>query len=130
MKHVIVLVTFFIASISLAQTNGVLSGKILDAEMYNEPLLMASVSIKNTSWKAQTNFNGNFEITAITPGNYIVQISFLGYDSVEMPIEIKEGERLEVLESLYVKSLPMLPMATTAEKNTTTASTEIRGFKK
>jgi len=70
MKHILFILSFTVFSIGSAQTSGVLSGKILDAELYNEPLLMASLTLKNTSWKAQTNFNGNFEITAVAPGKY------------------------------------------------------------
>lgn len=107
-----------------AQATGSVRGKILDSEMFNEPLLMATVSLKNTDWSDQTNFNGNFEITDVAPGEYVMEINFLGYEPLEVPIEIKEDEQLEILESLKAKTLAMPIMAETSEKMTSDWSTE------
>ena len=107
-----------------AQATGSVRGKILDSEMFNEPLLMATVSLKNTDWSDQTNFNGNFEITDVAPGEYVMEINFLGYEPLEVPIEIKEDEQLEILESLKAKTLAMPIMAETSEKMTSDLSTE------
>ncbi|KAA2219075.1 carboxypeptidase-like regulatory domain-containing protein [Maribacter flavus] len=107
-----------------AQVTGSVRGKILDSEMFNEPLLMASVSLKNTDWSDQTNFNGNFEITDVAPGEYIMEINFLGYESLEVPIKIKEDEQLEILESLKAKTLTIPVMAETSEKMTSDQSIE------
>lgn len=72
MKRVITLFAILLTCCLQAQDKGVVSGKILDADRYNEPLLMASISLKGTTWSARTNFNGNFEITDVTPGKYIM----------------------------------------------------------
>ena len=101
-----------------AQSNGSIRGKILDNEMFNEPLLMATVSLKNTDWSDQTNFNGNFEINGIKPGSYTLEISFLGYEGLEVPVEIKEDQQVEILESLSAKTLSMPVMAESSEKLT------------
>lgn len=107
-----------------AQATGSVRGKILDSEMFNEPLLMATVSLKNTNWSDQTNFNGNFEITDVSPGEYVMEINFLGYEPLEVPIEIKEDEQLEIMESLKARTLAMPIMAETSEKMTSDRSTE------
>lgn len=130
MKQLLFVFLFVVFYNVSAQSNGVLSGKVLDAEIYNEPLLMASLSLKGTPWKAQTNFNGNFEITEVTPGRYTLQISFLGYETVEVPVEIKDGERLDVLQSLKAKSLPALPASVVAAKEDYATDSQISGFKK
>ncbi|AZQ59527.1 carboxypeptidase-like regulatory domain-containing protein [Maribacter sp. MJ134] len=130
MKQLLFVFLFAVFYNVSAQSNGVLSGKVLDAEIYNEPLLMASLCLKGTSWKAQTNFNGNFEIAGVTPGKYTLQISFLGYETVEVPVEIKDGERLDVLQSLKAKSLPALPDSVVAAKEDYATDSQISGFKK
>ncbi|MDC6403997.1 MULTISPECIES: carboxypeptidase-like regulatory domain-containing protein [Maribacter] len=107
-----------------AQVTGSVRGKILDSEMFNEPLLMASVSLKNTDWSDQTNFNGNFEITDVAPGEYIMEINFLGYEPLEVPIKIKEDEQLVIQESLKAKTLTIPVMAETSEKMTSDQSIE------
>lgn len=100
-----------------AQESGSVTGKILDAEQYNEPLLMANVGLKGTAWTTQTNFNGNFEITDITPGNYILQVNFLGYEQLEVPVTITEGEPLAVLKSLQSKTMQFPSDAITTGKD-------------
>ncbi len=99
-----------------AQNSGSLGGKILDAELYNEPLLMANVGLKGTTWSTQTNFNGNFEITDITPGDYILQVNFLGYEQLEVLVSITVGERLDILKSLRAKTFQLPSDAVIASK--------------
>ncbi|MFS4466442.1 carboxypeptidase-like regulatory domain-containing protein [Maribacter sp. 2210JD10-5] len=112
MKHILTVVFLLSGLISSAQDLGGVSGKVLDAEMFNEPLLMAFVSVKGTDKSVQTNFNGNFEIADMAPGQYTLEIAFLGYEAVTLPIEIKSGEYTTILQSLRAKSLT--PGATTA----------------
>ena len=109
------LVLFSVAS-SVAQATGEVGGKILDGELYNEPLLMAHVSIKNTDWSTQTNFNGNFEITGVNPGSYILEIQFLGYESVELPIEVKADQKIEIQQSIKAKALPLILITESSDK--------------
>ncbi len=103
-------------SASFGQVTGEVGGKILDGELYNEPLLMAHVSIKNTDWSTQTNFNGNFEITGVTPGSYVLEIQFLGYESEKLPIEVKADEKIEIFESLKAKSLPLIMVSESTDE--------------
>ena len=79
----------------------------MDGELYDEPLLMATVSLQNTDLTTQTNFNGNFEITDVTPGSYILEIRFLGYESTTLPIEVKADEKIEIYQSVKAKALPL-----------------------
>jgi hypothetical protein len=105
MKYLIFI--FFVSfSLSLqAQDKSTISGKILDAELYNEPLLMASIALKGTAWHTQSNFNGNFEITDIDSGSYTMKISFLGYEDVEMQLIIENNSALFVQHSLRAKTM-------------------------
>jgi iron complex outermembrane receptor protein len=113
MKYLIALFAILFAFSLQAQDKGVVSGKILDAERYNEPLLMASISLKGTAWSTQTNFNGNFEITDVTPGKYIMQIRFLGYEDVFLPIVIGQDNTTQINHSLKAKTLTRPDMAET-----------------
>ena len=105
-----------VASFSYAQTTGVVGGKILDGELYDEPLLMATVSLQNTDWTAQTNFNGNFEIAGVTPGAYVLEIRFLGYESTTVPIEVKADEKMEIYQSVKAKALPLQLISESTDK--------------
>ncbi len=91
MKKILFLFFFLVAGNSIAQHTGAIKGNIVDLEMGNDPLLLAQVSIKNTALHTQTNFHGNFEISNIDSGRYILTICYLGYETLEMPIVIKEN---------------------------------------
>lgn len=121
MKKIIFLILLSINVLSYGQETSSLHGKILDGELFNEPLLMATVSIKNTNIATHTNFRGNFEFNALTPGTYEIVVQFLGYKTIELPITLKAGENIELLESLYAKTLA-LPSAT----NVTNVANELR----
>ncbi|MEO1010464.1 MAG: carboxypeptidase-like regulatory domain-containing protein [Bacteroidota bacterium] len=106
MKKLILVGVLLSTALGMAQTNGSLKGKVWDLELKDEPLLFANVQLKDTSWSTQTNFNGNFEITDVLPGTYILSIDFLGYENREIPIEIKENGITRIEEGLRAKSVP------------------------
>ena len=116
MKQLFFILFIFSISFSYGQNLGVVSGKILDAELYNEPLLMARVEIKNTDWVTQTNFNGNFELVDIKPGDYILKISFLGYDDVELPIAIDQNNNTYITQSLKARTMGIIDVAESVSK--------------
>jgi len=93
--------------LSSAQETSSIKGKILDGEFFNEPLLMASISIDNASNSTQTNFRGNFELNNVEPGKHNILVQFVGYEPIQLEIMVNEGEQIEILETLHAKSLPM-----------------------
>lgn len=110
---------FFISSVAVfSQAQGTIAGTILDQEVFNEPLIYAEVHLKETSKRVQTNFHGNFEITGIAPGNYTLVIDYLGYESVELAVEVENDKVVRLTKSLAAKQLSFDDMATidTAKK--------------
>ncbi|QNL22717.1 carboxypeptidase-like regulatory domain-containing protein [Hyphobacterium sp. CCMP332] len=82
LRKLLLLQTFIIASFSLvlAQT-GKLSGKITDMET-GESIPFANVTVnKGGVQKGGTvsDFDGNFSITPLVPGEYNVEVSYVGY---------------------------------------------------
>jgi hypothetical protein len=87
------------------QNKGSISGTITDREVFNEGIVFADVQIKNTDIKVQTNFRGRFEIKDLTPGNYTVQVNYLGYETMEIPVIIKDNEETYIAGSMAAKQL-------------------------
>lgn len=116
MKNIILICTFLITGFSFAQNQGTVKGRITDLDLNNEPMLYANVQVKNTSWKTETNFHGNFEIKNIVPGDYTLVISYLGYDTVELPIVVEKNSVTEVYNGMETKKLTLADMST--ENNT------------
>tara|TARA_R110000782_G_scaffold20247_1_gene54873 strand:- start:856 stop:1212 length:357 start_codon:yes stop_codon:yes gene_type:complete len=108
MKQVFFLFTLMICSLSFGQENSSLQGNILDGELFNEPLLMATVSIENTALSTLTNFHGKFEFNNLTPGAYNIIVQFLGYETIKLPVTIATGETTIVQASLQAKTLSLI----------------------
>lgn len=107
MKYVVLGLALCLGIAVQSQEPGGLSGTVIDAEMHGEPLLMAHVALGETEASTLTNFHGNFEFTNLQPGEYTLHISFLGYEDLEMPITVKSGERLEIVQALAAKTLAL-----------------------
>ena len=65
-----------------------ISGSIIDSKT-NKPIEYASISIIMADGNIQTggitNYNGEFKIDGIKPGNYSVVIEFMGYSTIKIP---------------------------------------------
>ncbi|MCK0158006.1 TonB-dependent receptor [Cellulophaga sp. F20128] len=78
---------------SKAQETGSIVGKLTDKEMNNDPLAFANVLIKGTTKGTTSDFDGLYEIANLVPGNYTVQYSYVGYETIEIPnVEIISGK--------------------------------------
>nr|WP_315195042.1 TonB-dependent receptor [uncultured Flavobacterium sp.] len=99
MKLKFLLFTLFICVIGFSQNSGTITGVLLDKDSNNQPLPFANVLIKGTKIGANTDIDGKYTITA-TPGNHIIQFSFLGYESVEVPVTVVANETVTANNSL------------------------------
>ena len=96
-KLILAFFVVLISASSFAQKKGDIWGHITDIEVDNQPLVFAQVQLAGTSQSVQTNFHGNFELTDIKPGEYTLVISYLGYETLELPV-IVESDRITRLE--------------------------------
>lgn len=85
----IIVLLFFSTHIMIAQTASV-SGSIKDNDTY---LPGATISISGTSIGTTTDYNGDFELNKLEPGQIELEISFIGYASKTMTIALKAGEQ-------------------------------------
>lgn len=100
MKNLALVLSILFTTLLFSQKQGSVIGTILDKEMNNEPLLFAHVQMKNSPKSVQTNFHGNFEIPDIDPGNYTLVVSYLGYETLEIPVSIEENKTTQVISEL------------------------------
>ncbi len=130
MKKVLLVVAFFTCLGVYAQQNVTLKGTVVDLESYNEPMLLADVQLKNTDWKAQTNFKGNFELSGVAPGTYTLRVSYLGYETREMVLEVTGDAIARLHIGMQAETLDMGSIFETVEetpvKETVTAERENR----
>jgi len=72
-----------------------LSGVITDAER-NEPLPGATILVKGTQQGTTTNEDGRFNLRAINEPQVVLLISYVGYQSIERKVNIKEENSIKV----------------------------------
>ncbi|WP_158975253.1 carboxypeptidase-like regulatory domain-containing protein [Cellulophaga sp. L1A9] len=99
------IILFFFTIVTFSQNKGTIMGNVSDIELENEALLFASVQIKDTQNVAQTNFHGNYEFKNITSGDYILVFSFLGYESKEIAVSVKNDEISKINGALKSKTI-------------------------
>ena len=99
MKLKFLFFTLLICTISFSQNKGTIQGVLLDKDSNNQSLPFANVLIKGTKIGANTDIDGKYTIT-ITPGNYTVQFSFVGYETVEVPVTVVANETITLNNSL------------------------------
>lgn len=82
MKKLTSLIILFLIMVSAGLSQKAsLVGQITDA-ITGETLIGVNVFIKGTSFGTATDFDGNFEIADIPPGEYIIEISYIGYEKI------------------------------------------------
>jgi len=96
--------SIFIAMLIAFQTmtgqgRGVITGRLLDREMDDQPLSYASVVLKGTTIGTETDLEGIFLLT-VDPGSYVLVFTFLGYKTLEVPVLVKAGESVTVNQTL------------------------------
>lgn len=72
--------------------NSTIKGKIITQD--NLPASSANVKIKGTNLGATSNSAGNYEITGVAAGSYILLVSSVGYEGTEININISQGQTL------------------------------------
>ena len=99
MKFKLLFFTLLITAISFSQNKGTVTGMLTDKDANNQSLPFANVLIKGTNLGTNTDIDGKYSIVA-APGNYTIQFSFVGYESVEVPVTVVANEIVTINQAL------------------------------
>jgi outer membrane receptor for ferrienterochelin and colicin len=102
---------------------GTISGLLTDKDMNNQPLPFANVQIKGTTIGTTSDENGKYTLQ-VEAGNHVVVFSFLGYQSIEVPVTVKANQTITINKSMTSGDGVMLNdvvVATSRRKNTEAA---------
>lgn len=72
------------------------------------PAEFINILLKGTSKGAVTNVNGEFEITGISPGSYVLIASFVGLVPIEHSLEVIAGQTTFVPEIIFHENTSQL----------------------
>ncbi|NOZ62405.1 MAG: TonB-dependent receptor [Calditrichaeota bacterium] len=78
-----------------AGASGKIIGTVTDTNT-GEPLPGANVYLEGTAIGAASNLKGEYSISPVPPGSYTVSVTFIGYKSKKIPIQIETGQTLEL----------------------------------
>lgn len=94
MKTLLTGILLFTLTLFTQAQSGSVSGTITDNT--NVSLFGANLMIKNTTIGMQTNENGNFTITPLQDGNYVLVVSSLGYKTREINFSITNNQAVNL----------------------------------
>lgn len=101
MKIKFLLLFVFASSIVYGQ-NGQIKGTVRAAD--GEPGAYVNISLKNTSRGTVSDQNGKFEIRNVVPGDYILIASFVGLETSQVSITVRENELTQVPDLILKES--------------------------
>jgi TonB-dependent receptor len=104
MNFKLYLIAFFIflGSVAVAQTSSI-KGVITDSKT-GEKLVGANVHIAGTELGSSTDVNGAYSITDIKPGNYKINVKYIGYTLYEKQITLAPNQDLILIISIASSS--------------------------
>ena len=80
-------------------SQAIIRGKVVEKQT-NEGLAGATVAIKGSAASVITDNGGNFLLQKVKPGKLILTISYVGYERVELPVEVVD-------DSTYFLNVPL-----------------------
>ncbi len=103
MRFYLTIVLGLIFGVSFAQ-KATISGTVLDLSFNNETLPAVSVAVKGTPVGTLADYDGKYSLD-INPGNHTLVFSFIGYETAEVPISVKSGEKKVINQGLNADSI-------------------------
>ncbi len=79
--------------------NGTIRGFVFEKET-GEPVIFTNVYLQGTTFGAATDVNGYFAISQIPPGNYLLMVTYLGFDTLQMDVSLQANEIIS--QNLYL----------------------------
>jgi hypothetical protein len=81
-----------------------------------EPVLFTNVYLHRTNHGASTDGNGYFVISRIPAGSYTLMVTYLGYDTLRIPVTLKEGDLITKQLYLEKASVTLVGVNISAER--------------
>ncbi|HMC00350.1 MAG TPA: carboxypeptidase-like regulatory domain-containing protein [Flavobacteriaceae bacterium] len=111
MRKLIFLFVLLISGLCFSQGNGAIAGMVLDGELNNTPLTLASVSLEGTSLTSTSDENGYFYFENLESGSYTLVFSFVGYKSKKLEVQVTQNKQTKVATSLIASSISLNDLA-------------------
>ncbi len=123
MRHFLLGLTLLFALTSFAQNTGSIVGKLIDKEYNDEPLAFGNILIKGTTTGTTSDFDGLYQFEELSPGDYTLVFSFVGYETQEIVVNVVADKvtTVNVPMSASAASLDEVVITTTTKRESETA---------
>jgi len=101
--------------IQLKAQSGIISGFISDSSSA-EALIGANVILQETGQGMATDINGYYIIQDITPGDYVLMVSYVGFKLKKEKLKISDGQSIKLDISLSEDVVELTQIEVTAEQ--------------
>ena len=115
MNHMRLYISLLFAFIQLNAKSGIISGFISDSSSA-EALIGANVILQETGQGMATDINGYYIIQDITPGNYVLMVSYVGFKLKKEKLKISDGQSIKLDISLSEDVVELTQIEVTAEQ--------------
>lgn len=103
MKKNLLLLLLLASHLAFSQNTSTVSGKIIDQQV-DEVLVGATVSVKESNVVTSTNDQGIFIIRNLNAGKIVLEISHVGYEKIEVPVEIGDKDATVITVALKLEN--------------------------
>lgn len=117
-----ILLIVFSLSITRAQTAEI-RGFVYEKKT-GEPSIFTAVLLKGTTYGAKTDVNGFYSLTKVPAGEYTLVCSYLGFDTIKIPISLKAGSKINQNIFLEASSISLKTVDINSER--TEALSDVR----
>jgi len=115
--------SFLVHSSVSAQNNSVIRGFVYEKEG-GEPVLYTNVYLYKTTFGATTDQNGFFTISKIPAGNYTLMVTYIGFDTLRIPVTLGKNDLLTKKLFLTKSTVELMEVSVSASKQNKTTQTQ------
>ncbi|MCK4578984.1 MAG: carboxypeptidase-like regulatory domain-containing protein, partial [Candidatus Marinimicrobia bacterium] len=95
MKRAVIIAVLAGFSLLWGQETATIRGRVVDMKN-SQPLIGVNIVVKGTYWGASTDADGYYIITGVNPGDYDLQVSYMGYKQYQKTgIVLEAGDEYE-----------------------------------
>lgn len=117
-RYFAIFIFLFIQSLTssyLMAQDATVRGFVYEEES-GEPAIFANVVLDGTSYGASTDVNGYFLISKIPAGDYVLKITYLGFDTIRQAINLAPGALINKNQYLKKGSFNLETVTVSAER--------------
>ncbi|HEX5155316.1 MAG TPA: TonB-dependent receptor [Parafilimonas sp.] len=112
--------SFFTVSTFAQQNNGNIKGTVTTND--SKPAALVTIHLSGTKKYVQTNDDGTFKLSNVAEGNYTLEVSLIGYETLRQNVSIKANQTSQVNMQLQLSQQQLQDVIVTTNRNANDSS--------